>query len=54
VLFPFEDDKKLEDYSAEDFEELLEANFEQYTNKMGQEVAGQFQKEVRKKQLGHI
>jgi hypothetical protein len=42
VLFPFEDDKKLEDYSAEDFEELLEANFEQYTNKMGQEVAGQF------------
>jgi hypothetical protein len=41
-MFPFEDDKKLEDYSAEDFEELLEANFTQYTNKMGEELAGQF------------
>lgn len=42
IMFPFEDDKKLEDYSAEDFEELLEANFTQYTNKMGEELAGQF------------
>jgi hypothetical protein len=42
IIFPFEDDKKLEDYSAEDFEELLEANFENYQNKMGNQVAQQF------------
>lgn len=42
VMFPFDEDKKLEDYSAEDFEELLEANFEQYQNKVGNQISGQF------------
>lgn len=42
IMVPFEDDKKLEDYSAEDFEELLEANFEHYQEKLGQQTAQHF------------
>lgn len=41
-LLPFEDDKKIEDYTTEDFEELIEANFEQFETKMGNKLPEQF------------
>ena len=41
-LMPFEDDKKIEDYTAEDFQELIEANLEQHQAKAGEQVANQF------------
>ena len=34
VMFSFDDDKKIEDYSAADWEELLEANFTERENKL--------------------
>jgi hypothetical protein len=41
-LMPFEDDKKIEDYTAEDFEELIEANFESFESKLTGELPAQF------------
>jgi hypothetical protein len=34
LLLPFDDDKKIEEYTTEDFEELIAANFEQMQNNM--------------------
>jgi len=34
LLLPFDDDKKIEEYTTEDFEELIVANFEQMQNNM--------------------
>jgi hypothetical protein len=42
TLMPFEDEKKIEDYTAEDFQELVEANMAQYQEKAGNQVAEQF------------
>ena len=42
TIQPFDDDKKIEDYTAEDFQELIEANLEQQHSKAGEQVAGQF------------
>jgi len=41
-LMPFEDDKKIEDYTAEDFEELIEANFDSFESKLTGELPAQF------------
>ena len=41
-LMPFEDDKKIEDYTAEDFEELIEANFESFEARLTGELPAQF------------
>ncbi len=41
-LMPFEDDKKIEDYTAEDFQELIEANLNNHQVKAGEQVAEQF------------
>tara|TARA_R110002126_G_scaffold147158_1_gene293193 strand:- start:14559 stop:15824 length:1266 start_codon:yes stop_codon:yes gene_type:complete len=42
VMFSFDDDKKIEDYSAADWEELLEANFTERENKLKGELPNQF------------
>lgn len=42
LLTPFEDDKKIEDYTIEDFEELIEANFQDREQKLINEVPGEF------------
>ena len=42
LLFPFDDGKKLEDYSQADWEELLEANFNEREEKLLEEVPNQF------------
>jgi hypothetical protein len=42
LLFPFDDGKKLEDYSAADWEELLEANIKEREDSVKQEVPRQF------------
>lgn len=42
ILLPFDDGKKLEDYTANDFEELIEANFNQLENKMQNDLPAQF------------
>jgi hypothetical protein len=42
VMFPFDDGKKVEDYSQADWEELLEANFAERENKLKEELPQQF------------
>jgi hypothetical protein len=42
LLFQFDDDKKLEDYSATDWEELLEANFQEREDRLLEEVPASF------------
>ncbi len=42
VMFSFDDDKKIEDYSAADWEELLEANFNAREDKLKEELPNQF------------
>jgi len=42
LLFPFDDGKKLEDYSQADWEELLEANFNEKEQKLLEEVPTTF------------
>jgi hypothetical protein len=42
LLVPFDDDKPLDKYTLQDFEELLEANFQEKERKMRQEVPSQF------------
>lgn len=42
ILLPFDDGKKLDDYTASDFEELIEANFNQHTEKIKSELPEQF------------
>lgn len=41
-LIPFDDDKPIEDYSLNDFEELIEANFAEREQKVKQEVPVEF------------
>jgi hypothetical protein len=41
-LIPFDDDKPIEEYSLNDFEELIEANFAERENKVKQEVPVEF------------
>lgn len=42
LLFPFDDGKKLEDYSQADWEELLEANFNEREDRLLEEVPATF------------
>jgi hypothetical protein len=42
LMFPFDDGKKLEDYSAADWEELLEANFKEREDRLMEEVPNSF------------
>jgi len=42
LLVPFEDDKKIEDYTAADFEELIEANFKDNEAKLQDALPAQF------------
>lgn len=41
-IVPFDDDKPLEEYSAKDFEELIEANLEERANQVRNETPRQF------------
>lgn len=41
-LFAFDDDKPLEDYTEKDYEELLEANFQEREKKIREEVPAEF------------
>ncbi len=41
-IVPFDDDKPLEEYSAKDFEELIEANLEEKANQVRNETPRQF------------
>jgi hypothetical protein len=41
-IVPFDDDKPIEDYSLNDFEELLEANFEERENSIRQSTPAEF------------
>jgi len=41
-IVPFDDDKPLEEYSAKDWEELIEANLEERANQVRQETPKQF------------
>lgn len=41
-LIPFDDDKPIDKYTIQDFEELIEANFSEKEKKMGNEVTQQF------------
>jgi hypothetical protein len=41
-IVPFDDDKSLEEYSAKDWEELIEANLEEKANQVRQETPKQF------------
>lgn len=41
-IVPFEDDKSLEEYSAKDWEELIEANLEERANQVRRETPKQF------------
>jgi hypothetical protein len=41
-LQPFDDDKPIDEYSLKDFEDLLEANFEERENSLKQEVPKEF------------
>jgi len=41
-IIPFDDDKPLDEYSAKDWEELIEANFEDKINRARQETPRQF------------
>ena len=42
TLFGFDDDKPLEEYTAKDFRELFEANFQERENKVAQSVPQEF------------
>lgn len=42
ALLPFDDDKELEDYSAKDFRELFEVNFQQREEKIRQDTPREF------------
>ena len=42
VLLPFDDDKKIEDYTAVDFEDLIEANFERTRGELQEQLPAQF------------
>jgi hypothetical protein len=42
TLIPFEDDKKLDDYSVKDFRELLEANFSERESKLKESMPTEF------------
>jgi len=42
VLLPFDDDKKIEEYTQADIEELIQANIEQERSKLQQELPQQF------------
>jgi hypothetical protein len=42
LLFPFDDGKKIEDYSQADWEELLEANFKEREDRLLEEVPATF------------
>jgi len=42
ILLPFDEDKSIDEYSAEDIEELIEANFSQMQNKMSQDLPQHF------------
>ena len=42
LIIPFEDDKKLEDYTPEDYQELYEANDAEKARKLQEEIPGQF------------
>jgi len=42
ILFPFEDDKKIEDYTSADLEEMIEANFNQKESSLQQQLPAQF------------
>lgn len=41
-IVPFDDDKSLDDYSLNDFEELLEANFQERENKIRESTPAEF------------
>jgi len=41
-IVPFDDNKSLDDYTAKDWEELIEANFEEVANKVRRETPKQF------------
>jgi len=41
-IVPFDDDKPLEEYSVKDFEELLDANFNEVENRVRQETPQEF------------
>jgi len=41
-IIPFDDEKSIEDYSINDFEELLQANFEERENKIRQSTPAEF------------
>jgi hypothetical protein len=41
-IVPFDDDKPLEEYSVKDFEELIEANFNEVENRVRQETPQEF------------
>jgi len=42
TLFPFDDDKSLEDYTTKDFRELFEANFQERENKVRESTPQEF------------
>ena len=42
MIVPFDDEKPLDEYSAKDWKELLQANFEERENKVKQEVPASF------------
>lgn len=42
IIVPFDDDKSLDEYSIKDWEELLEANFEEKANQVRRETPKQF------------
>jgi len=42
TLFPFDDDKSLEDYTTKDFRELFEANFQERENKVRENTPKEF------------
>lgn len=42
LIVPFDDDKKIEDYTTQDFEELFEANDQEKARKLNEQVANQF------------
>ena len=46
LLQPFDDDKKIEDYTQEDFEELLEANMTQQKDALNDQLPKQFMEQL--------
>ena len=41
-IIPFDDDKELEDYTAKDWKELIQANMDERANKVRRETPKQF------------